>query len=184
MSRLAALALAAALSLWVPAAHAERADRDKPVNIESDRLTADDAKKEAPAKVSGYSKKGADTCLGCHDDDPSLLGIFQNAHGSPTNARSPFGHGQLQCEACHGPGDLHAKGKGKNRPKPITFGKGSATPVEIKVLGDWAYLRNFIEITITPPGGAPVHRSGYTLTILRKEPDGKWVLARDANLVT
>ena len=26
-------------------------------------------------------------------------------------------------------------------------------------------------------------RAGYTLTILRKEPDGRWVLARDANLL-
>lgn len=94
--------------------------------------SADEAKKDAPAKVSGYSKKGADTCLGCHDDDPSLLGIFRNVHGSPTNARSPFGHGQLQCESCHGPGDLHAKGKGRNRPKLIDFGKGSATPVAVQ----------------------------------------------------
>src|SRR5262249_36654875 len=46
--------------------------------------------------------------------------------------------------------------------------KGSADIRELKVLGDWAYLRNFIEITVTPPGGAPVRRSGYTLTILRK----------------
>ena len=32
--------------------------------------------------------------------------------------------------------------------------EGSADIRELKVLGDWAYLRNFIEITITPPGGA------------------------------
>jgi uncharacterized protein (TIGR02246 family) len=51
------------------------------------------------------------------------------------------------------------------------------------VLGDWAYLRNFIEITVTLPGGAPVRRSGYALTILRKESDGRWRLTRDANLV-
>jgi uncharacterized protein (TIGR02246 family) len=62
--------------------------------------------------------------------------------------------------------------------------EGSADIRELKVLGDWAYLRNFIEITVTPPGGAPVRRSGYTLTILRKEPNGKWLLARDANLVS
>jgi uncharacterized protein (TIGR02246 family) len=60
---------------------------------------------------------------------------------------------------------------------------GTADIRELKVLGDWAYLRNFIDITITPPGGEPVHRSGYTLTVLRKEPDGQWLLARDANLV-
>ena len=62
--------------------------------------------------------------------------------------------------------------------------EGAADIRELKVLGDWAWLRNFLEITITPPGGAPVRRSGFTLTILRKEPDGRWVLARDANLVT
>jgi len=61
--------------------------------------------------------------------------------------------------------------------------EGTSDIRELKVLGDWAYLRNFVEIAITPPGGATTRRSGYTLTILRKEPDGKWVLARDANLV-
>ena len=55
---------------------------------------------------------------------------------------------------------------------------------EIAVLGDWAYLRNYLTVTVTPPGGEPVRRSGYTLTILRKQPSGKWVLARDANLLT
>ena len=61
--------------------------------------------------------------------------------------------------------------------------EGTSDIGELKILGDWAYLRNFIEIAITPPGGETMRRSGYTLTILRKEPDGKWVLARDANLV-
>jgi uncharacterized protein (TIGR02246 family) len=55
---------------------------------------------------------------------------------------------------------------------------------EIKLLGDWAYLRNYLEVTITPPGGgAPLRQSGHTLTILRKEPDGRWLVARDANLL-
>jgi uncharacterized protein (TIGR02246 family) len=62
--------------------------------------------------------------------------------------------------------------------------EGKADIRELKVLGDWAYLRNYIEIAVTPPGGETVRRSGYTLTILRKEPDGKWVLTRDANLVS
>jgi ketosteroid isomerase-like protein len=33
------------------------------------------------------------------------------------------------------------------------------------------------------PGGEPVRRAGYALTILPKDPDGKWLLARDANLL-
>src|ERR1700730_18319221 len=55
---------------------------------------------------------------------------------------------------------------------------------EIKFLGDWAYLRNYLEVTMTPPGGgAPLRQTGHTLTILRKEPDGRWLVARDANLL-
>jgi uncharacterized protein (TIGR02246 family) len=61
--------------------------------------------------------------------------------------------------------------------------EGKSDIQEIRVLGDWAYIRNYIEMTITPEGGEPVKRSGYTLTILRKE-DGRWRLARDANLVS
>jgi uncharacterized protein (TIGR02246 family) len=62
--------------------------------------------------------------------------------------------------------------------------EGKSDIRELQVLGDWAYLRNYLEVTITPPGGAPVKRTGYTLTILRKQPDGRWLLARDANLLT
>ena len=61
--------------------------------------------------------------------------------------------------------------------------EGEARIEELEVLGDWAYLRNHIEVTVTPPGGTPNRRSGYTLTILRREADGQWRLARDANLV-
>jgi uncharacterized protein (TIGR02246 family) len=55
---------------------------------------------------------------------------------------------------------------------------------EIKVLGDWAYIWTNLSLSITPrKGGATMKRSGYTLSILRKE-NGKWLLFRDANLVT
>jgi uncharacterized protein (TIGR02246 family) len=60
---------------------------------------------------------------------------------------------------------------------------GRSDICEIKVLGDWAYIRNYIEITVIPADGIPMQRSGYTLSIVRKQPDGKWVLWRDANLV-
>ena len=62
---------------------------------------------------------------------------------------------------------------------------GSAEIREIRVLGDWAWIRNHIELTVTPPGGGePMHRAGYTLSILHRGGDGKWRLARDANLVS
>jgi len=60
---------------------------------------------------------------------------------------------------------------------------GRAEVREICVLGDWAWIRNYIDLTVTPPDGEPVHRAGYTLSILQKGGDGKWRLARDANLV-
>jgi uncharacterized protein (TIGR02246 family) len=63
--------------------------------------------------------------------------------------------------------------------------EGTSDIQEIRVMRDWAYLRNHLTMTATPPkGGKPIRRSGYTLTILRKEADGKWRLARDANLMT
>ena len=62
--------------------------------------------------------------------------------------------------------------------------EGSSDIRELRVLGDWAYLRNHITITMTPPGGKPIKRAGTTLTILRKEKNGQWLLARDANLLT
>ena len=59
---------------------------------------------------------------------------------------------------------------------------GKADIRELEVHGDHAYIRNYLAMTITPDGGAPTKRSGWTLTILRKE-SGRWRLARDANLV-
>ena len=61
---------------------------------------------------------------------------------------------------------------------------GSADILELRILGNWAYLRNHIEVVMTPTdGGVPTRRKGYTLTILRKDPTGQWVIVRDANLV-
>jgi uncharacterized protein (TIGR02246 family) len=61
--------------------------------------------------------------------------------------------------------------------------EGSAEIRELRVFGDWAYLRNYITIAINPPGGKSMRRAGYTLTILHKEADGQWRVARDANLL-
>jgi uncharacterized protein (TIGR02246 family) len=62
--------------------------------------------------------------------------------------------------------------------------QGTNDIVELQLLGNWAFIRGRIDMTATPPNGEPVHRSGYTLTLLHKEADGHWRLARDANLLT
>lgn len=63
----------------------------------------------------------------------------------------------------------------------------SGTPEvqEVEVFGDYAYCWNHLSITVTPTeGGAPMQRAGNILSIFRREPDGRWVLWRDANLLT
>ncbi|MBW8745589.1 MAG: SgcJ/EcaC family oxidoreductase [Sphingomonas sp.] len=60
---------------------------------------------------------------------------------------------------------------------------GTSEIVELKILGDWAFTRNHLDLKITSPDGGQAHRAGYTLTLLRKEADGQWRLARDANLL-
>jgi uncharacterized protein (TIGR02246 family) len=56
---------------------------------------------------------------------------------------------------------------------------------EIQVFGDVAYCWTQLAVTVTPlPNGAPMRRSGNTLSILRKMPTGNWVLTRDANMLT
>src|SRR5262245_16497961 len=40
---------------------------------------------------------------------------------------------------------------------------GSNEIREVKVLGDWAYIRNYVSLTITPTRGHPMRRAGWTL---------------------
>lgn len=60
--------------------------------------------------------------------------------------------------------------------------EGTNDIVELRILGDWAWMRNHIRVAIHSPGSDPMIREGYTLTILHKQ-DGKWLLTRDANLL-
>ena len=56
---------------------------------------------------------------------------------------------------------------------------------EVVVVGDAAYARARLSASVTPlAGGEARHLAGYTLSVFRKLPDGRWVLARDANLLT
>ena len=59
---------------------------------------------------------------------------------------------------------------------------GVADIQEVTVLGDWAWTRAHLTVTITPPNAKPVRRRGYTLSIWRKQ-SGGWVIYRDANLL-
>jgi len=60
---------------------------------------------------------------------------------------------------------------------------GTSDIQEVKVLGDWAFIWTKLTVVVTPPGGAPpMTRAGHTLSIFSKQ-NGRWVLARDANML-
>ncbi len=56
---------------------------------------------------------------------------------------------------------------------------------EVVVAGDVAYTRSRDALSMTPRAGGEVKRlAGYRLTIYRKRPDGRWLLARDAHTLS
>ena len=62
--------------------------------------------------------------------------------------------------------------------------EGSSEIEELEIANGWAWIRTHISLTMTPENSKPQDRAGHTLTILRKQPDGRWLLARDANLLS
>lgn len=59
----------------------------------------------------------------------------------------------------------------------------SADVREFDVRDDLAFARTWLEVRITPANGEPTTRTGYTLSVYRRRPGGRWKLWRDANLV-
>lgn len=103
-----------------------------------------------------------------HDLD-TVLDLMTDDIVFMTPGREPFGKAEFR-EQSAGMGGVDIDGHAEIR--------------EMKVLGDWAWIRNHIDLTATPAGGQPMRRSGYTLSILHKGTDGRWRLARDANFVS
>jgi uncharacterized protein (TIGR02246 family) len=62
--------------------------------------------------------------------------------------------------------------------------EGTSDIKEIKVLGEWAWMRSFLTVKTQMHDGKASTHSGYVLTILRKNSEGNWAIARDANLLT
>jgi uncharacterized protein (TIGR02246 family) len=102
-------------------------------------------------------------------DTQTVLGLMTDDVVFMVPGREPFGKQEFAAMS-QGMKDVRVEGSSEIR--------------ELQVLGDWAYVRSYLQIAVTPPGGNSVKRTGYTLTILRKQPDGRWLLARDANLLT
>jgi uncharacterized protein (TIGR02246 family) len=83
--------------------------------------------------------------------------------------------------------------------------EGTPDIQEIHIAGDYAFCWNHLSVTITPITGDPpgrhagpfrrefteslkekliTRRAGPILSVFRREPDGRWVLFRDANMLT
>ena len=86
----------------------------------TDAFAAGPAHDELVAKLGEgeYSRRGADSCLGCHDEDDAFptLEVFRTVHGHPGILGSPFQMADggvlpagMQCEACHGPAGEHTR---------------------------------------------------------------------------
>ncbi len=56
---------------------------------------------------------------------------------------------------------------------------------EVVVVGDVAYTRSRDALSVTPrAGGETTRLAGHRIAIYRKQPDGRWLLARDAHTLS
>ncbi len=101
-------------------------------------------------------------------DVPGLLALMTDDVIFMTPGRPPFGKAEFAADAESATGMIV---------------DASAEIEEMEVLGSRAIIRNRIEIILTAPGAAPERMSGYAMSVLRKGTDGRWRIARDANLV-
>ena len=101
-------------------------------------------------------------------DLPALMDMMTDDVVFMTPGRPPFGKAEFAADS--------------ERMKGAAI-DARADVQEIEVFGPWAYVRNHIQAELTFPGQAPRRMSGYAMTVLRKDADGRWRIARDANLV-
>ena len=99
---------------------------------------------------------------------PALIDMMTDDVVFMTPGRAPLGKAEFAADS--------------QRMKSVTI-DARAEVQEIEVFGPRAYIRNHIQIELTSPGQAPRRMSGYAMSILRKETNGRWRIARDANLV-
>ena len=56
---------------------------------------------------------------------------------------------------------------------------------EVVVVGDVAYTRGKDALSVTPRAGGETRQlAGYRITVYRQQPDGRWLLARDAHTLS
>ena len=99
---------------------------------------------------------------------PALMDMMTDDVVFMTPGRAPFGKAEFAADV--------------ERTKGVAI-DARAEVQEIEVSGALAYIRNHIRVELTSSGQAPKRMSGYAMSVLRKDDDGRWRIARDANLV-
>ena len=101
-------------------------------------------------------------------DTETVLGLMADDAVFLVAGRAPFGKEEFR--------------KGSEPESGIQF-DGTSEILELKVIDGWAFMISKLSVTTSEPDKPETKRSGYTLTLFKKD-NGKWVLARDANLLT
>ena len=99
---------------------------------------------------------------------PALMDMMTDDVVFMTPGRAPFGKAEFAADV--------------ERMKGVAI-DARAEVQEIEVSGALAYIRNHIRVELTSSGQAPKRMSGYAMSVLRRGDDGRWRIARDANLV-
>jgi uncharacterized protein (TIGR02246 family) len=101
-------------------------------------------------------------------DLPALMDMMTDDVVFMTPGRAPFGKAEFAADV--------------RRMKSVAI-DARVEVQEIEVFGPQAYIRNHVRVELTSSGQAPKRVSGYAMSVLRKQADGRWRIARDANLV-
>jgi uncharacterized protein (TIGR02246 family) len=64
-------------------------------------------------------------------------------------------------------------------------GKADVREVHASASRDWGFALTDLDVSVTPKDGVgeTTRKRGYALTLFRRLPNDRWVLARDANLL-
>ena len=105
-------------------------------------------------------------------DVAAVLGLMTDDVVFLTPGREPMGKAEFAALSVSAPG----------APRPEIDIKQDVH--EVHISGSLAFMRSSLQVNIKLPGTSQLmERTGNTLTVLKKI-NGKWLLARDANLLT
>lgn len=178
-----AAALAAVLTLCAFPAHAEKADKDKPTNIESNKMSSDDARRMTIFEGSVVLTKGtvvvrADRIVVRQDADGFQI---STAYGKPVRFRQK-GDPKGGCDGLWTDGEALRIEIDDRNEKVELFDRARVTRDQDVVNGDYIFLdqrTDFFSVS-TAKGAAPASPSGRVTAVLQPKSAASAASAADA----